>query len=161
MTEVRLTWPEIILAASIGTMRRINAVRKSREEPFGERPKASWNDDINGALAEMALAKHQNIFWSGTVGRVDLPDVGPLQVRSKTEPDHRLVVTARDKDEDIFVSILVDLPMCRLCGWMRGRDAKRAEWIVPDPNKPIRHFVPNRLLEPMDTLGNAVNELAA
>jgi hypothetical protein len=133
-------------------MRRVNAVRNARQEPYGVRPSASWDHDINGAIAEVALAKHQNIFWAGTVGRIDLPDVGPLQVRSKVEPDHRLVVLPTDHNDRVFVSVFVGLPKCGLCGWMLGGDAKRTEWLQPDPNKPDRYFVPNERLEPIDTL---------
>jgi hypothetical protein len=150
--EVSLTWPEILQAASVGVMRRVNAVRNRREEPYGERPKASWTDDINGAIAELAVAKHFNVFWSGTVGRVDLPDVGRLQVRSKLQDDHRLVVRANDGDDEPVISVLVDLPICRICGWMIAKDAKRHEWLLSDPSKPDRYFVPNAELRAISDL---------
>jgi hypothetical protein len=153
--DVVLDWPEIILGANAGVMRRVNAVRNRREEPYGERPTASWNHDINGALAEIALAKKRDIFWCGAVGRIALPDVGPLQVRSKTALVERLVVLESDDGSRAFVSVFVDLPICRLCGWMLGKDAKRDEWIVRDPLNPTaprRFFVPNDKLEPMEAL---------
>lgn len=152
MVEIELTWPELWFALSAGLMRRLNGVRNGRAEPYGARPKAAWDADINGAIAELALAKHFNLFWSGTVGRVDLPDVGLLQVRSKIEMQHRLVVRREDGDDEVFVSVLVDVPVCTLCGWMRGHDAKREEWLLPDPDKPDRFFVPNAKLLPMAEL---------
>jgi hypothetical protein len=149
---VCLTWPELLLGCYVGVMRRVNALRRARQEPYGERPQASWNDDINGALAELAVAKHFNVFWSGTVGRVDLPDVGPLQVRSKNQADHRLVILKTDADDKLFISVFVATPECRLCGWFRAGDAKQAEWLLPDPPKPDRYFVPNSELHSIDTL---------
>lgn len=152
MTQVELSWPELYLAASAGIMRRINGLRNHREEPYGARPDAWWNNDINGCIAELALAKHLGIFWSGTVGRIDLPDVGALQVRSKTEVDHRLVILPTDKDEAVFVSVFVATPVCRLCGWMVAKEAKRPEYLLPDPAARDRYFVPNDKLHPMAML---------
>lgn len=146
MITVELTWPEILLATNAGVMRRVNAVRNRRQEPYGSRPEAAWNDDINGAIAELALAKHLNVFWAGTVGRIDLPDVGRLQVRSKTQDGDRLVVIASDDDTSIFVSVLVGLPVCRIDGWMMAKEAKRKEWLLPREGLPDRYFVPNSSL---------------
>jgi hypothetical protein len=152
MIAVELTWSELWLAINAGVLRRLNGVRNRREEPYGARPTAAWNDDINGCIAELALAKYLGVFWSGTVGRIDLPDVGILQVRSKTETGHRLVVLRSDEDTKPFVSVLVGLPICHLCGWMFARDAKREEWLLADPKKPDRFFVPNISLAPMQSL---------
>jgi hypothetical protein len=152
MIPIELSWAELWLAINAGVLRRLNGVRNHREEPYGARPAAAWNDDINGCIAELALAKYLDIFWSGTVGRLDLPDVGRLQVRSKTEEGHRLVVLRSDKDAQVFVSVLVGIPVCHLCGWMLARDAKRAEWLLPAADKPDRFFVPNGCLEQMQQL---------
>jgi hypothetical protein len=153
MIPVDLTWPEILLAANAGVMRRVNAVRKARQDRYGPRPLAGlWTEDINGALAEMALAKHLNAFWSGTVGRVDTSDVGPLHVRSKVEREHRLVILPNDPDDGIFVLVLVSVPTCHVCGWMRAGDVKRSDWLLPDQFDQARYFAPNGELQPMETL---------
>lgn len=154
--RVELSWAEIWLAVQAGNLRRLNGVKHRRAEPYGARPTAAWNDDINGSIAELALAKYLDVFWSGTVGRIDLPDVGVLQVRSKTEQDHRLVILRSDDDAKPFVSVFVGVPTCHLCGWMHARDAKRAEWLLPDPSKPDRFFVPNSELLPVDLLRKMV-----
>lgn len=152
---VELSWPELLLAVNAGVMRRLNAVRNGRKEEYGRHPAASWNEDINGCIAELALAKYLGIFWSGTVGRLDLPDVGTLQVRSKTEVGHRLVIRRSDKDAEPFVSVLVGIPVCHLCGWLFAKDAKRETWLLPDPDKPDRFFVPNGELQPIEALLDA------
>jgi hypothetical protein len=153
---IELTWPELWLAINAGVLRRLNGVRNRRAEPYGVRPTAAWNDDINGSIGELALAKYLGIFWSGTVGRLDLPDVGRLQVRSKTQADHRLVVLNSDDDAHLFVSVLVGIPVCNLCGWMSARDAKDPAWLLPDESKPDRFFVPNTALLPMEMLRDAM-----
>lgn len=159
MIPVELTWAELWLAINAGVLRRLNGVRYRREEPYGARPTAAWNDDINGCIAELALAKYLGIFWSGTVGRLDLPDVGTLQVRSKVEVQHRLVVLRSDDDDKPFVSVLVTVPVCHLCGWMFAKDAKKDGWLLPDPPKPDRFFVPNDALQPIHTLRNGMNRV--
>jgi hypothetical protein len=155
LVSIELTWPELYLAINAGVLRRLNGVKYRRAEPYGARPTAAWNDDINGCISELALAKYLGIFWSGTVGRLDLPDVGRLQVRSKTETSHRLVVLKTDEDDKPFVSVLVGVPVCHLCGWMFAKDAKNPQWLLPEIGKPDRFFVPNEKLEPMQTLGSA------
>jgi putative component of toxin-antitoxin plasmid stabilization module len=160
MIEVTLTWAEILTAAEIGVRRRVNGLRLKRAEPYGQRASTTWNHDINGALAEMALAKHLDRFWSGTIGQISEADVGALEVRSKCEPWHRLVIRATDPPDKIYVSVLVGIPVCQLCGWMRASDAKRPEWLLPDEDKPDRFFVPADQLESMENLDLAPQWLA-
>ncbi|MGY3130081.1 hypothetical protein ACVWZM_000763 [Bradyrhizobium sp. USDA 4501] len=152
MIPVELSWSEVWFAINAGVMRRLNAVRNGRKELYQVHAAASWNEDINGCIAELALAKYLGVFWSGTVGRIDLPDVGRLEVRSKIETQHRLVVRKSDDDAKLCVSVLVGIPTCQLCGWMLAQDAKRSEWLLADPGKPDRFFVPNAELHPVETL---------
>ena len=145
---VALSWPEVLLAANAGIMRRVSALRRGRADLYPDASRPMWDRDINGALAEVAVAKWMGVFWSGTVGRVDLPDVGNLQVRSKTQDGDRLVVRPDDDDADIFVSVLVQPPQYRLCGWLYGREAKREEWVVSHGC----YFVRDEFLHPMASL---------
>jgi hypothetical protein len=154
--DIELTWPEILIAAHAGVMRYVNALRKARQE-FDSHDDQSWDGHINGCIAEMAVAKHLGLFWSGTVGIVDAPDVGKLQVRSKRFLHHHLCIKRRDKDSDTFVCVLVDhtaLPFCVLTGWMAGREAKLDHYI----GKHGLFYVPDKDLHPMEMLSH---EMAA
>lgn len=144
-----LSWPEVLLAVSAGTMRHISAIKAGRADLQSGVAPPSWDRDIIGALAEMAVARYFGVFWSGTVGRIDLPDVGRIQVRSKKLDGDRLVIRPDDSDEQVFVSVLVRTPVFRLCGWLRAGEAKRQECgdIVSG-----RFFVPDGELHPMDAL---------
>ena len=146
--QVTLTWPEVVLATNAGTMRRISALKSGRVDLQPDACPPSWDRDINGALAELAVAKWAGVFWSGTIGRIDLPDVGRLEVRSKVKDGDRLVIRPDDKDESIYVSVLVQAPMCWLCGWLRAREARRPEWLLTQG----RHFVRDQFLHPMSEL---------
>lgn len=148
---ITLTWPELVLAANAGVMRRISAVKAGRFARYGATDAGAWDHDVNGALAEMAVAKWAGVFWSGTVGQVDAADVGRLQVRSKVDPGHRLVIRPTDIDDEVFISVLVSIPQCKLCGWLTAREAKRDEWLV-SVNRPPMYFVTDQFLRPMEAL---------
>lgn len=148
---IELTWPEVLLAANGGVMRRVTALRKGLSGRYGATDEGAWDHDVNGALAELAVAKWAGVFWSGTIGRIDLPDVGTWQVRSKVRPEHRLVVRPDDADDAVFISVLVRAPQCVLCGWLYGDQAKQAQWIV-SKDRPPMYFVPESELTPMERL---------
>lgn len=149
---VELTWPEITLAANIGTARRLFAVERRLRNYGGGGPNASegWGEDIVGAIGEAGLAKHYNLFWSGTIGQWGGRDVGPFQVRAKTKPEYRLGIKEKDADDQQFVSVLVDLPRVWLCGWFWGGEGKRDGW--RDREQPYLFWVPTAALHPMATL---------
>lgn len=147
-----LSWSEVMLAINAGVMRRVYAVKSGKAGVYGARDESVWDNDINGAIAEMGCAKWANVFWNGTVGVTTSPDVGKWQVRSKVIKGHRLVVRPSDNDGDVFVSVLVQIPNVVLCGWLFGRDAKRSEWLQTFEPKPAMYFVEDQFLRPMDEL---------
>jgi hypothetical protein len=158
--RIRLEWAEIMLAVSAGTMRRIFALKNGKCGVYGASDEAAWDNDINGAIAELACAKWANVFWNGTVGITTLPDVGKWQIRSKVIDGHRLVVRPTDADRQIFISALVQLPIVSLCGWLFGADAKNAHWLKEYPPKPPMYFVEDQYLQPMETLRFPCKEAA-
>lgn len=152
LLKVCLSWPEIVLAVNVGGMRRISALKTGRQDCDGASIESAWDHDINGALAECAVAKWSNVFWNGTIGSVSLPDVGKLQVRSKIIRGHRLVVKLSDKDDEIFVSALVELPNVSLCGWLLGKEAKQEKWLCSYPGRPKMYFIEDKYLHDMTEL---------
>lgn len=147
--EVRLDWSEVWFGVNAGVMRRLHALRTGKLAAYGAQDDSAWDNDINGALAELGCAKWRNVFWSGTVGSTTLPDVGKWQVRSKILESHRLVVHQDEDDDEVFVLALVKIPIITLCGWLHGRDAKRPEFLKHYPPKPPTYFVENSCLRPM------------
>ena len=67
MIEISLTWPEIMLGVDAGVMRRVYALKSNKRGVYGASDESAWDNDINGAIAELACAKWANVFWSGTV----------------------------------------------------------------------------------------------
>jgi hypothetical protein len=151
---VALSWAEILLAAAVGAMRRVKSLKRGDPPKYGATKESAWDHDINGALAEMGTAKWAGAYWTGmgTIGRVDVADVGILQVRSKLEFDHRLVLHLDEKADEIFVSVFVDPPRCILCGWTVAGDGMKDEWLFEAPGRPPMYWVRNKFLRPMDEL---------
>ena len=148
---VLLSGSEVMHAAMAGVMRRWSALSKGRNGVYGADVRAAWDHDINGALAEYAVAKWLGAFWSPTIGRIDQADVRQFQVRSKLLKTDRLVVRPCDKDTDIFISVLVETPKYTLCGWLEGGEAKCDKWVVAIDRPPM-YFVPDKFLRPMARL---------
>lgn len=151
---VTLAWSEILIAASVGAMRRVKSLKKGYKPAYGATKKSAWDHDINGAIAEMGTAVWFGAYWTGmgTIGRVDVADVGSLQVRSKLEFDDRLVIHLDQIDEEVFVSVWVDPPRCTLCGWLKAQDAKKDEWLFQAKGRPPMYYVRNKFLHPMAEL---------
>jgi len=154
--DIVLDWSEVTTAAITGVRRRVSAMYDGRVERFVDDSSAFWARDVHGALAEIVLAKHLNMYWSGTVGRIDCADVGKLQVRSKLQADHRLIVHPYDKDQEIFVLVFLDVyrwheyqsARCQICGWVYGHEGKQHGVIVKNGD----YFISNEFLHPMEEL---------
>ena len=162
---VTLEWYEIEQAGYVALQRTLYALKNNVKEKYGAAKSdlGGINRHFVGCLGEKSLAKHTDRFWSGTVGRIDLPDVHIWQVRACTRINKRMMLHPDDKDDDIFVLVHViaaALPRVRLSGWLHARDGKRDEfWSDPSGQDRPAFFVPNNQLRPMGEFdANAIQE---
>jgi len=87
--------------------------------------KSDWATDIDGALAEMAFAKHMNFYWSASNRSFKEPDVGEWHVRSTRHSDGHLIVRPNDVDpESRFVFAITGDRWVSLVGWMLASEAR-------------------------------------
>ena len=150
--RVQLTWPEVYLAAHVGSLRNVQSLRDC-EPAYGCELDNTWTYNIEGTAGELAVAKHLNLFWSGAIGNRKAHDVGGYQVRTNTSrrlDDMRL--HPPDKDDHVFISVLSFLPVFVICGWILARDGKRREWWREGSPKRPCFWVPRRFLRPMAEL---------
>lgn len=149
---------EIQYAALVGVDRRISSLNNpNRRDRFKRYERAeAWNIDINGSLAEFGLSKWFNVYWDGAQPeRINLPDVGPLEVRSKLKDNERLVITGEDLEkkgpESIFVSVYVQVPRLHMCGYLTAKEAPKLGVDIREKENPDepRWFVRNYYLHPM------------
>jgi len=146
--RIDLTMPEVMQAAFVGIMRRVNALKSGWTDRYGS-PQNAWNIDIEGCCAELVVAKALDVFWQGySRSPRKLPgDVGQWQVRSTWRENGRLIVHDEDNDATVFVLVVGTAPSYRIAGWIRAIDAKKKEfWDSGDGRN--AYFVPQSSLNP-------------
>lgn len=158
---VTLSEEECMQAAVLGAARRIKSKTAGLRDNHGLTGGKGWDLDIEGAMAEMAMAKAMGVYFDPTVGTFKAPDVvsrsgAGVQVRSTTRKDGRLIVRDPDPDDELYVLVISALPRFRIVGWMRGGDAKQDRYKTapdrgPRKRKPA-YFVPQKDLQPFSKL---------
>jgi hypothetical protein len=149
---VVLSWPEAMLAISVGVRRRVECLRKGIGDKYGFNGDP-WQTNIEGACGEMALAKFLGVYWDGSVNNFfgdDLPS--GIQVRTRRDHGHGLLVREADNDDRPYVLLTGELPQYRVHGWMMGRDAKQRQWLHSYGGRTPAYFVPQSALHPIDKL---------
>jgi hypothetical protein len=150
--DVCLTQSELLLGATIGAQRQIEALCQGRPDKHGFNGDDAWTVHIEGACGELAVAKVLDRYWAGTVNTFKLGgDVGQLQVRTRSKNHYDLLVRDDDKDDDIFVLVVGRAPQYRVVGWIRGKDAKCATFQQLYGSRPLAYFVPQTVLTPFST----------
>lgn len=137
MTDVTLTSIELLVASQVGSMRRVTSLKDGHAERK-HTEKDGWTLNIDGAMAEMAFAKHMNIYWSAANRSFKEPDVGDWQVRSTNHPNGHLIIRPNDTDGDIRYALVVTNPPCfSIAGFMLSAEARtnkywrQDSWWVP------------------------------
>lgn len=159
MDEVTLTWPEVLLGATLGIMRRI-AVMKERVS--GERKEmidtgdGGWSSDVEGACGEMAFAKWLGIYFEPTINTFRTkPDVAGYNVRTRSKHEYELNIRKHELTDKICVLLTGLAPTYRIRGWLKAKDAAREEWLQDYGGYGrAAYFVPHDSLHPMDKLRN-------
>ena len=136
MIKVILNNDEILTAAIAGLKRQVNAIARDgkghNNQPWG----ALWQNHVEGALAECAVAKHQNKFWSiGDKADADLNKT--WEVRTTSNPQGYLVLRKNDagKEKKIFILVRGSYGEYEIVGWMRGEEAMQEKyWGNPTSN---------------------------
>jgi hypothetical protein len=150
--KVKLTGYEMLIAAQAGVMRQVEAIRRERADNHGFAGDG-WGVHIEGAGAELAVAKATGLFWEAVVKNPDaLPgDVGEVQVRSTTRPDGRLIVHREDPDDTLFIFVTGKLPEYTIRGAIPSTAAKDEKfWADPAKGRPA-FFVPHGALSDLST----------
>lgn len=136
------------LAALVGSNRHLIAMAKGRSPQMEFAGTTGWGVDIEGAAAELAVAKALGVYWSGQ----DTPDCdGDIrageQVRHTERPNGCLIVHKKNADDHKFYLVTGIMPTMNVVGWIMGRDAKQEQWWRTNVPKPA-YFVPQSALIP-------------
>lgn len=147
MIEITLTPSEILLGATAGMMRRIFAIKNSIQNANGYDGENSWQIDIEGALGEMAVAKHMNRYWAGKGRMRDFDVANSCDVRTGAKHTHRLILHPNDDDDRVFWLATGSNGKYRIHGWIKAIDGKKPEYWGEkgQPGRPA-FFVPQHAL---------------
>lgn len=147
MKAVTLTKDECWHGVMLGVRRRIELVDWGGiSNIFGIPDADNWRTDVEGACAEVAVAKLLNKFWCGGVGTFKNPDVGNYQVRWTHREDGCLIVRPTDADHEYFILVTGTIPNYKVIGWIKGALAKKEIWKRGPNGRPAAYFVPQSAL---------------
>jgi hypothetical protein len=130
-----------------------------------------WGAHIDGACAEMAVAKHLGLYWTGAPNVYrKAPDVGPYQVRGRPlvthnpkPTDNRMIIRPRDKPLEepyqIWIAVATECPHYHLMGWIYGKYAVQDQWLEGYGPKPKAWFIPYEELNRMAKLPSPAQAL--
>lgn len=153
MTQIVLTLGELHMAAEIGVLRQLEAIRKKLPDRHGFDGDTGWTIHIEGAAGEIAVAKVLGKYWGGTVNTFKSEgDVGKLEVRTRSKDYYDLIVRDNDKDDSIFILVTGKSPTFNVVGWILGKDAKNPEWKQTYGDRPSAYFVPQKELKSIEFL---------
>lgn len=139
---------EIEMAAVVGVRRRTASLDRCVDR-HGYQGTNAWEQDIQGAAAELAVAKATRRYWDGSFDTFKRGDVGQIQVRSTKRPDGSLIVRPSDSDLDIFFLVVGEIPEFTVVGWIKAQDAKQERYEKAPGGRPPAYFVPQADLTPV------------
>lgn len=150
MIDITLTPDEIQYAATAGVMRRVDSMKANlTNRRYSDA--SDWDIDIEGACAELAVAKAMNVFWNGHMRTFKGPDVGDLHVRSTTHANGHLIIRDNDDENAVYVLVICDCPRYKIVGGISGKRARRDFPRVPNKGgEGASHWVPQDDLSDID-----------
>lgn len=127
--QITLTIEELHRAIAVGVQRNVSAMQRNAS-PSHNRDKArpAWDENIEGAAGELAVAKYFGCRWDGNFGNFKAADVHNIEVRTTAWPNGKLIVHPSDPDDRRFILATGIAPRFTLVGWMTGRQAKQKRW---------------------------------
>lgn len=143
---VELSYFELWQAVQVGAMRNLQARRRGRPDNYGKdvtQMEGGWGVHIEGAAAEMAVAKFRGAYWDGVWTEIDREraDVADVQVRSTMRENGCLILHREDRDDALFFLVVGVAPRFRIAGCIRASEGKQERFWRIDTGRPA-YFVP-------------------
>jgi hypothetical protein len=146
--EIQLTWSELTMGALAGIMRQIRAIRHGWKDQHGYGGEDGWSIHIEGACAELAVAKAMNLHWGGHVHTFRREgDLGDIEIRSTDKPHGCLIVRQDDDPNRLFVLVRGRAPTYDVAGAIHGKDAMKERHLRAPAGRPPAYFIPAEDLE--------------
>ena len=119
---IELTPSEVALAAQIGSRRFIESKFSDRKEKIGASD--GWNNNIEGCLAEVALAKHLNAWFDPNLMKFGEADVLDWHVRSTHHEKGHLYIAEYEKTGK-YILMIGKFNKWRIAGWCHAEEVRQ------------------------------------
>lgn len=151
--QVTLTPDEVYLAALTGIRRRVDSQRINLNDWAGRNDISPnrWDDEIEGASGEVAVAKAFGMYWDGSVNNFhNRPDLGPHEVRTTTLSDGSLIYRRHEPPDLKYILVVGRSPVYTIIGWLTGHEAMaNDQWLRNPGGRRPAWFVPQHALHPV------------
>lgn len=154
MRTITLTLPEQSTALNAAWLRIITSAASGlNHKSTYQRPMVRRiHEEFIGACGEIAVAKSAGVFFLPSVNTFHrVPDfLSDYEVRSTDLPDGSLIVRDNDDDNRRYILATVVDDVVNLVGWIKGKDAKKQEWLRDPGGRRPSWFVPQSHLMPIE-----------
>lgn len=151
--RVKLTLPEMLSAANIGTIRQYTSDQRKSEYSVGftEEKMTALAAHIEGAMGEICVAKALGVYFDATVNTYGKADLGDdIGVRTTNKESNNLVLYPKDNPNYFYYLVKGSSPNYRICGWIQGKDAKQDKYLVTHINRSVPVWrIPEEDLNPI------------
>lgn len=142
---------QCMYAVFVASMRRAQGHVISGEKGTTQgytREHQNWDDECEGAAAEMAVAKWLDLFWCGRIANLKKPDVGPWQVRQTKYTSGHLLLNKRDKGDEYFFLVTGRMPKFMIYGPMLCSEGQLEKyWDKPKREGGECYMVPREIVQ--------------
>ena len=94
--------------------------KRGDRQQIGE---STWDNEIEGACAELAWCKHWGQYWSGLSGIRESDGAG-VEVKWTMYPNGGVILNTKLSDDTIYVLAKGRAPIFRFEGWITGGEGK-------------------------------------
>jgi hypothetical protein len=149
--RVSLTPMQCRISALVGAERQTEALLRGLPDRHGFSG-IGWDNHVEGAAGELAVAKVLGVFWGGTVNTFKAGgDVGRWQVRTRSREDYDLLIRDDDRPGDTFILVVGKMPDYCVVGWKVFQpDGWPERWRKTHGGREEAWFVPQQSLRDME-----------
>ena len=132
--NIVLTASQIYMVALAGVMRHIQFLCRNAKPQYGQAESSRWDQQIEGALSEYALAKFLNKHWEG-VGVAGGDDLKEEEVRVTKYKNGWLPLHPTDKDHKRYWLLTGENGDYMVRGYIYAKDGKQEKYWVKKEEK--------------------------
>jgi hypothetical protein len=151
MRKVSLQWVDVEIAAQVGMLRHLEAMKRKYEPGQKADKEKLWDSHISGAIGERAFASVMRLAWDASVNTFrGLGDVYGVEVRTRPPGKfYQLYVTPNDNPDRYFVLMRGYGVDFTAVGYYLGSAAQeQGSWLREmAKGRPKNYLVPNELLK--------------